>query len=181
MNIASAIRAMAVVALAAAILVYFGSTPKMTGKPFWFEAEDFEGTMVSLGDPRFENKVIILDIWGTWCPPCQAEIPHLNDLYDRYRKQGVEVVGVAFEHARSREAAIRGLRRFIREFQIEYLVLLGGTPSDVDLKSAFPALEGFGGFPTTIVLDRQGIVRELTVGFGPGVIESIESAVQASL
>lgn len=181
MNIPSMIRAALVVVLAAGILVFFGGTSKMKGKYFGFEAENLNGVQVSSLDSRFADKVLVIDIWGTWCPPCRAEIPHLNDLYARYRDQGLEIVGVAFEHASSREDAVRGLNRFIREFRIEYPILLGGTPSEVDLHAVFPDLEGFGGFPTTLVVDREGKVAELTVGFGPGVMEKLEAAVQASL
>ncbi len=181
MNIPSMIRAGLVVALAAGILVYFGGSSKMKGELFLFEAEDLNGESVSSADARFTGKVLIIDIWGTWCPPCRAEIPHLNDLYSRYRDQGLEIVGVAFEQAIDRATAVRGLDRFIREFYIEYPVLLGGTPSDFNLHRVFPDLDGFGGFPTTLVIDREGKVRELTVGFGPGVVEKLESAIQASL
>lgn len=181
MNFPMILRASAVVLLAAGILVYFSRGSNLEGMPFSFEAESLDGSSVSWTDPRFEDKVLVIDIWGTWCPPCRAEIPHLNSLYDRYADQGLEIVGIAFEHAPDRASAVRDLERFIREFAIEYPVLLGGTPSETDLFRVFPGLTEFRGFPTTIVLDRKGIVQEVTVGFSPALMNRLETAIQENL
>lgn len=181
MNVPTIIRASAVVLLAAGILVYFSGGSDLEGNLFWFEAEDLEGYSVSAADSRFQDKVLVVDIWGTWCPPCRAEIPHLNDLYRQYGDQGLEIVGIAFERAPDRASAVRNLRQFMREFDIQYPVLLGGTPSQVDLERVFPDLTDFGGFPTTIVLDREGVVQEVTVGFSPSLMDRLEAAIQENL
>lgn len=181
MKIPPMVRPLAVVVLAAAILAYFGGRSDMEGKAFPFAAEDFGGRIVSNEDPAFAGKVLVVDIWGSWCPPCRAEIPHLNSLYEAYKDKGLEIVGVAFEESGDRASAIRGLNRFIAEYQMKYPVLYGGTPSGSDVRRAFPNLTDFGGFPTTIVIDRQGIVRLVTVGFGPGMMGKIEAAVQDAL
>lgn len=181
MNVPTILRASVVVLLAAGILIYFSGGSNMEGSPFVFEAEAFDGSSVSWADPRFDDKVLVVDIWGTWCPPCRAEIPHLNALYDKYADQGLEIVGVAFEHAPDRSSAVRNLEQFIREFEIEYPILLGGTPSQTDLQRVFPGLSDFRGFPTTLVLDREGIVREVTVGFSPNLMARIEDAIQKNL
>lgn len=181
MKVPPMLRPLAVVLLAAGVLVFFSGRSDMEGKPFAFEAVDLEGRTVSHMDPAFTGKVLVLDIWGSWCPPCRAEIPHLNSLYDTYREQGLEIVGIAFEHAPDRAGAVEGLRRFIREYRMEYPVLYGGMPEAGDLRRAFPDLGDFGGFPTTLVIDREGLVREVTVGFSPALMGKLEAAVKDAL
>ncbi|MBI3008883.1 MAG: TlpA family protein disulfide reductase, partial [Candidatus Omnitrophica bacterium] len=57
-----------------------------------FVLKDLEGKDVKLSD--FKGKVMILDFWATWCPPCRKEIPHFKELYDKYKSQGLEIIGV---------------------------------------------------------------------------------------
>jgi thiol-disulfide isomerase/thioredoxin len=122
-----------------------------------------------------------VDIWGSWCPPCREAIPHLNNLSAAYADRGVEVVGVAFEESPSSEIAVQRLREFMREYDIQFTVLYGGQPSANEVMRIFPDLGTFGGFPTTVVLDRDRRVREATVGFTPRMMTKIEAAVEASL
>jgi thiol-disulfide isomerase/thioredoxin len=168
-------------ALAAAVLNLFSGRTTPKGEPFSFAAETLEGEPVTEIDGRFDGKILVVDIWGSWCPPCRAAIPHLNVLSSAYADRGVEVVGIAFEESPSREVAVPRLRDFMREFDVQFTVLYGGQASGADVRRVFPDLGSFGGFPTTIVLDRERRVQEVTVGFSPELMTKIERAVEASL
>jgi len=112
-----------------------------------------KGDTVRLGD--LKGKVVIVDFWATWCPPCRAEMPFFNELYKTYRDSNVVVLGVNLDEPRDRVVA------FLGKLGIEYPVALGR--SDREGK----AFGGILGLPTTFVVDAQGIIRARAVGYHP--------------
>ena len=116
-------------------------------------------------DERFRDKVIIVSITGSWCPNCYDEAPFLQELSDRYRARGLEVVALGFEYtgdvARDREQ----LRIFGRRLGLKYPILLAGTTDEGDLQRKLPQLENFGAYPTTIFIGRDGLVKNIHAGF----------------
>jgi peroxiredoxin len=126
--------------------------------PFHFRFPDLDGKEVSDSDPRFQNKVVILAIGGSWCPNCHDEAPFLVELYRRYHDQGLEIVGLSFE-----EGGLTRLRAFIRKYGIEYPVLVPGEPSELAAK--LPQAVNLNAWPTTIFLGRDGLVRSVHAGF----------------
>jgi thiol-disulfide isomerase/thioredoxin len=174
-------RAILFIILAAAVLSLFSGRRAKLGEAFAFEAETLDGEPVTELDSIFDDKVLVVDIWGSWCPPCRQAIPHLNMLSAAYADRAVEVVGIAFEESPSREVAVPRLREFMRQYDVQFTVFYGGQPVARDLNRVFPDLGNFGGFPTTIVLDRERRVREVTVGFSPELMSKIEAAVEKSL
>jgi len=91
-----------------------------------FSLPDVDGTIVRSSDARFKGKVPFVTLWGTWCPPCRSEIPTRADLRDRYRADGLVVVGIAFERDTLAVSRRSRLRRFSEEHKMNYLVLDGG-------------------------------------------------------
>lgn len=144
-------------------------------EPFRFSFPDLEGNLVSHTDPKFQGKVVLVNISGSWCPNCHDEAPFLVSLYDKYRDQGFEIVSLSFESGDQLENPTR-LRAFIDEYGIDYTVLLPGEPSEVEEK--VPQAVNLNSFPTTFILGRDGRVRHVHAGFpSPGSAEYYEKAV----
>jgi thiol-disulfide isomerase/thioredoxin len=129
-----------------------------------FSLPDLNGKMVSLSELRGRNKAVIVNIMGTWCGGCRAEAPHLVEFHNRYREEGLEVVSVAFEPA-SREKPLDAIRAFKREFDVNYTLLHGGPTKREQVESVMRGLKCFGGYPTTIYINRKGRVAFIHVGF----------------
>jgi peroxiredoxin/CRP-like cAMP-binding protein len=116
-----------------------------------FELDRLGGGSVRLADLR--GKVVVLDFWATWCPPCVLEVPELNAFYARHREQGVELLAISIDEIGRDE-----VRRWAEEQGVGYPILHG----DVELAHAYRAFE----FPYHVVVSREGrIVRRLEPGF----------------
>lgn len=99
------------------------------------------------------GKVVLLNVWATWCAPCRDEIPYLQSLYDKHRAEGLEIVGVSVD-ARGQESAIR---EFADEFRMTYPIWLD---PDERVQSLYLAL----GVPSSYLIDRTGILRWRRLG-----------------
>ncbi len=136
---------------------------------FSFSFPDSAGNAVSLDDPRFENKVVLVNIFGTWCPNCNDEAPLLATWHRRFRDQGLEVVGLAYEFTGNPERDSAMLERFAERYSIQYPLLLAGTSDKEKAAETLPDLTSVVAFPTTIFIGRDGKVRKIHSGFaGPG-------------
>ncbi len=140
------------------------TTVKDPSEPFRFSFPDLNGKIVSNTDARFQGKVVLVNITGSWCPNCHDEAPFLAELYRKYRSQGLEVVALSFEEEDQLKNPAR-LRAFMKEYGIDYTVLLGGVPDDRDAKLTQPV--NLNSWPTTFFLGRDGRVRFVHAGF-PG-------------
>jgi thiol-disulfide isomerase/thioredoxin len=143
-----------------------------TTTPFRFAFPDLSGRVVSNTDPRFRGKVVLVDVFGTWCPTCHDAAPTLVRLWNRYHGRGLEIVGVAYEV--TGDTAVDGalVRRYRDKFHIPFPLLFGGISDPQEAAATLPQLEGFGAFPTTIFLGRDGKVKRVQAGFyGPATGE----------
>lgn len=132
--------------------------------PFEFSVTDLTGKTVST--ESLKGKVVIVDFWGTWCPPCRQEIPHFVALHQKYKSQGLEIVGLTFERT-SGDAALNGVTQFMRSARVSYPCALAGQ----DMLQKVPDFEGF---PTTLFIDREGRVRARETGYRPyGELEQV--------
>ena len=139
---------------------------KDPSEPLRFSFPDLEGRIVSNTDGKFQGKVVLVNISGSWCPNCHDEAPFLVSLYKKYRAQGLEIVSLSFEQAAQFENPER-LRAFIGEYGIQYTVLLPGEPKE--LADKVPQAVNLNSFPTTFILGRDGRVRAVHAGFpSPG-------------
>lgn len=127
------------------------------------------GKTISLQDERYKNKVVIIELMGSWCPNCLDESRFLAPYYKKMKDKGVEVIGLAFEY--SPELSISGpkIENFKKRIGVDYEILFAGQPNDETIAQVLPMLHKINGYPTTFILDKSGKVREIHTGFsGPG-------------
>ncbi len=116
-----------------------------------FALKDLQGKTVKLSD--FQGKVIILDFWATWCPPCRKEIPHFVALQKEYGEKGLQVIGISLDRG-----GVRVLKPFARKYKINYPILLGN--SEVGKKYG-----GIVGIPTTFIINQKGEIVKKFIGY----------------
>jgi thiol-disulfide isomerase/thioredoxin len=136
-----------------------------------FRFRDLNGKMVSINDPRFRNKVVIIQIMGSWCPNCMDETAFLSEFYDKNKSRGVEVIGLAYEYSTDWERSKKSIQKFRDRFHVKYTLLNTGVTVTDSLRTekTLPQLTPIKSFPSTIFLDKQGRVAKLHAGFeGPG-------------
>lgn len=133
---------------------------------FTFSFKNEEGKRVSLADEKYQNKVVIVQIMGSWCPNCLDEANFFVPLYDRYKEKGLEIIGLSFERSSDPEKAYKRINRMKDKLDIEYDVLYAGTPQQT--AQALPMLNKVMSFPTSIILNKKGEVAQIHTGFsGP--------------
>ena len=142
-----------------------------------FTFNDLEGKPVSINDERFKNKVVVVQLMGSWCPNCMDETKFLSDFYNKYRSKGVEMVSLAYEYSTDIERSRKSLGKFQKLFNVQYPMLITGVTSTDEQKTekTLPQLTTIQSFPTSIFLDRKGNVREVhSVFYGPGTKQYFE-------
>ncbi|MGB2758870.1 MAG: TlpA disulfide reductase family protein [Maribacter stanieri] len=137
-----------------------------------FSFPDSDGNMISLSDKKYQNKVVIVQLMGTWCPNCLDETKFLVD----YLKQdsNVEVIGLAFESAKTKEIAFKAINRLKERVAVNYPILLAqyGSYDKKKAQEKLPMLNHVLSYPTTIFIDKNGDVRKIHTGFnGPATGE----------
>jgi len=140
-------------------------------KKLAFSFRDTKGKTVSLTDARFKNKVVIVQIMGSWCPNCMDETNYfVNTYYKKYHAKGVEIVGLAYERTTDFKKSQRTLAQLKARFNMPYPVLITGyTNAAGEQIKSLPMLAEFKGFPTTIIINKKGEVAKIHTGFsGPG-------------
>jgi thiol-disulfide isomerase/thioredoxin len=136
--------------------------------PFDFKLPDLDGKPLALAS--LKGKVVVVDVWGTWCPPCRDEVPHFIELQKTYGKQGLQIVGINYEQ--TEDDPIPEIKSFAKEYGINYPLVIG----DDATKEKIP---DFQAFPTTLFIDRKGEVRLVAVGQRPH--EYLEAVVKKLL
>ena len=112
-----------------------------------------------------EGKVVLIDLFGTWCPPCRRSVPILVSLYHRFHAQGFEILGLAYEQPGEESQKIARLKAFREEFGIPYRLAIG---PEVVWQELAKNADAQGVVPTLLLMDRQGVVRYITEGLQPG-------------
>lgn len=137
-----------------------------------FQFKNLQGTPVSLHDETFKNKVVIVQLMGSWCPNCMDETKFLSSFYEQYKSKGVEVIGLAFERTPDFSKAVTNLNRLKTRFNVNYEILVTEKTGKDQASEALPMLNAVMAFPTTIYIDRKGSVRKIYTGFnGPATGE----------
>jgi len=135
---------------------------KDASEPFRFSFPDLNGELVSNTDARFRNKVVLVEVTGSWCPNCHDEAPFLVEMYRKYHDRGLEIVALSFEEADQLRDPVR-LRAFVKKYGIEYTMLLCGEQDDAKLK--LTQADNWNAWPTTFFLGRDGLVHSVHAGF----------------
>ena len=142
-----------------------------------FSFPDMKGTLISLDDARFKNKAVIVQIMGTWCPNCLDETKFLVNYLKENKKLDLEVVALAFEYAKTEERAFKSINRLKTAIGVEYPILLAqfGTSNKSKAQEKLPMLNHVLSYPTTIFIDKKGVVRKIHTGFnGPATGDKYE-------
>ena len=154
----------------------YHTTVRDLSEPFAFSFPDLNGQIVSNTDARFQGKVVLVSISGSWCPNCHDEAPFHAALYRKYRDRGFEVVSLSFERADQLADPVQ-LRAFIKTYGIEYTVLMPGEPDQAT--ELLPQTVNLDCFPTSFILGRDGRVRAVHAGFpSPGSGSYYDEAVR---
>lgn len=130
-----------------------------------FTFPDLNGQPLSLRDDKYRGKVVIVEVIGTWCPNCTDQTYFLSPWFKQNKHRGVEAIAVAFEQEDSFEYFQKTLGKFKSYFDIQYDIVFGGI---ADKKVATEKLQGLNymaAFPTTLLIDRKGEVREIYTGY----------------
>ncbi len=116
-----------------------------------FDLTDLNGASLTLASSR--GKVILLNFWATWCPPCKAEIPHFKELYTQYQPKGLEIIGIALD-----QGGVADVAPFAREQAINYPLVIGNA-------QVVESYGGIRGIPTTFLIDKKGRIAAKYVGY----------------
>ncbi len=154
-----------------------------------FSLPDPDGNTISLQDARFKDKVVVIELMGSWCPNCIDESRFLAPYYKKNKSKGLEVIGLSFEYSDDMKISGPKIKNFIAKIGIPYPIVLAGKPDDSTIEKVLPMLHKINGYPTTFIIDKQGKVREIHTGFsGPGTgvyytdwIQEFDKTIQALL
>lgn len=116
-----------------------------------FSKSDVNGKLVSLS--QLKGKYVLLDFWGSWCGPCRASNPHLKELYAKYKDKGFEILGVASEKANDLETSLKSWKNAIEKDGLTWLNVIN---NEADMKVDVVKLYGIDGYPTKVLIDKQG-------------------------
>lgn len=135
-----------------------------------FQFKDLNGNAVSIKDERYRNKVVVLQIMGSWCPNCMDETAFLSEYYKKNKHKGVEIIALSYELSTDNERSKKSLQKFQTRFDVQYPILLTGvTVSDPKkTEKTLPQLTDIKVFPTTIFIDKTGKISVIETNFyGP--------------
>ena len=148
---------------------------------FAFSFPSVDGTVLSSDDPRFEGKVLLVEVFGSWCPNCNDSAPFLATLYDQFHDQGLEMVGLAYEMTGKFERDAELVKRYAERHGVKYPLLVAGTSDKQEAAATLPDLEAVLSFPTKIFIDRRGKVREIYSGYEGPSTGDVHTAMKASV
>lgn len=133
-----------------------------------FSFPNTEGKMISLNDETYQNKVKIVQIFGTWCPNCKDETSFLSQYLKANPSDELKVVALAFEKYRGQEKALATLKKYKTTFGVDYDMLLAGYYDKAEAAQSLPMLNHILSYPTMIFIDKKDNIRKIHTGFsGP--------------
>ena len=117
-----------------------------------FKLSTIDGKTVQLSD--FRGKQVLLNFWATWCPPCRAEMPHMVKFYNDYKDKNVVILSVNMTQSERNESSVPA---FIQEYKMTFPIVL-------DRQGAVGDLYQVTAYPTSYLIDSQGVIRNVFVG-----------------
>lgn len=130
-----------------------------------FTFPDINGNLVSLSDEKYKGKVVVIEIMGTWCPNCIDQVQFLAPWFKENKAKGVEAIGLAFEAKDDLQFAKGTLTKLKSRYDIQYDLLFAGKVGGDVIAEKLPAIDKFLAYPTTIIVGRDGKVKEIHTGF----------------
>lgn len=116
-----------------------------------FSLTDLRGNEISLSD--YEGKVVFLNFWATWCPPCRAEIPGFVEVYEKYKNKGMQIIGISLDIA-----GVDKVLNFVKKYKINY-------PVAMETRELIRDYEPGRAIPVTIIIDQNGKIRHKHIGY----------------
>jgi peroxiredoxin len=139
------------VVLAVFLFSVFAAHPGKRQKAPNFLLQTQNGKVIELS--KLKGKVVLVDFWATWCPPCRAEIPDFIEVYNIYKSKGIEIIGIALD-----EEGWSKVTPYIEEAKINYPIVLGSA----EVVQQYGGIEAI---PTTFIIDKNGDLAGKQVGF----------------
>jgi peroxiredoxin len=138
------------------------------GKAPDFTLSDMSGKKVTLSGLR--GKVVLVEFWATWCPPCKEAVPEINKVYEKYKDKDVQVLAIAVDQGSDVASKVHS---FVTEHRVNYPVLIDDKRVNV--------LYGVGNVPVAFIIDREGKVAKKHIGFMEELSETISRDIEALL
>jgi len=146
----------------------YSITKAVKGQPVDFSFVNTEGNKISLSDEKYKNKVVIVQIMGSWCPNCMDETAYLSNIYNQYQSKGVEIIALAYERTTDIEKAKSNVNRLRSKYGAQYEFLITGLSGAVNAQKSLPFLSSVSAFPTTIYLNKKHEIEKIYTGYsGP--------------
>jgi thiol-disulfide isomerase/thioredoxin len=142
-----------------------------------FTFNDLDGNPVSIKDEKYKDKVVIVQLMGSWCANCLDETKFLSNYYKENKAKGFEIIALAYEYTTDSERSKKSVEKFRKLFDVQYPMLITGVTAGDDMKAekTLPQLTAIKSFPTTVFIDKKGTVRDIHTNFyGPGSGEYYE-------
>lgn len=137
-----------------------------------FSFPDLNGNAISLSDKEYQNKPVIIQIFGSWCPNCIDELNYLIPWYEENSKRGIKIIAISFERTNDLKRAQMILKKLSQRHQLNYPMLIAGVSSEETPEKKLSGIKDFMAFPTTIFLDKNHNVHKVHTGFnGPSTGE----------
>ena len=128
-----------------------GGPPRIGAPAAAYEAATLDGRVVSLESLR--GQAVLLNLWATWCIPCRQETPYLESVYNEYKDQGFEIVGISMDAGEAAD----DVAMFVQDFGVTYTILHDPQMSGMELYQVL-------GLPATFLIDREGVLRWMRYG-----------------
>lgn len=125
-----------------------------------------DGTIVHVADKK--GKVVLLNMWATWCGPCRSEMPTLVRMQDAHRDKGLEIIGLNTD-----DETVEQINDFVADMKLNYTIAW----ADTDLQKALLGISKFGGIPQSFIIDRDGNLRGVFRGASPADVKKMEELV----
>lgn len=146
----------------------YSLTKTVKGQPVNFSFVNTEGTKISLSDEKYKDKVVIVQIMGSWCPNCMDETAYLSNIYNQYQSKGVEIIALAYERTTDIEKAKNNVLRLKSKYGAQYEFLITGLSGSVNAQKSLPFLSSVSAFPTTLYLNKKHEIEKIYTGYsGP--------------
>ena len=136
------------------------------------DIEMIDGSVIKVADRK--GKVVLLNLWGIWCAPCRAEMPHLVKMQDEHRDKGFQIIGLNVGNEDLEPENIDAMKEFAAEMNLNYE--LARIP--ISTTEEFNRVTKFAGVPQTMLIDRDGNLRGVFLGGGKDVIASMVETVE---
>ena len=130
------------------------------------DLKNLDGTTFKVADKK--GKVLLLNLWATWCGPCRSEMPTLVKLQEQYRDQGLEILGLNTD-----DETVEDINKFAADMKLNYTLVW----ADTEMQTALLRISKFGGIPQSFIVDREGNLRGVFRGANPADVKKMEELV----